>query len=137
MTMNSGLPGQASEPTAATGELSPNIAAALSYFFGLLGGVIFILISKDRFVRFHAFQSLLLVGVWVALWIATVFVQMLLSVSSVLSLLGALVTLFVWLGLAMGGFVLWLVLIVSAYQGKRLRLPVIGNLAEQLAVQKM
>src|ERR1043165_205822 len=59
-------------PSAGAG-LEPNLAGALSYLFGFITGIIFLAIepyNKDRFVRFHAFQSIFFSVAWIAAYIA-------------------------------------------------------------------
>ena len=108
---------------AGTSGLQENVAGLLCYLLGWLTGIIFLLIDKRPFVRFHAAQSIVVFGV---LFI----IRMILSFGilgtglygfglwSMISLLVSLVTL-----------VAWIVLMVMAYQGKMskyrspLRLP--------------
>src|SRR3569833_1979309 len=53
------MSGPATSTTTSTG-LAPNVAGALSYLFGIITGVIFIVLEKEnQFVRFHAMQSIL------------------------------------------------------------------------------
>jgi len=94
--------------------MKSNVAAALSYFLGFFTGVIFYLASKgNKFVRFNAVQSICLsIG---AIVIGTVF-----------SGVPTLATI-----LNIGIFILWIVLMIRAGQGKYLRLPLIGNFAEK------
>jgi len=93
--------------------LPRNTAAALSYGLGWLTGIVFLLIEKDSFVRFHAMQSVITFGI----------LNLVIFVPLVGWLLSPLI------GIA--GFVLWLVLIYKAYQGEEFKLPVIGELAEK------
>ncbi|MCX7921688.1 MAG: DUF4870 domain-containing protein [Clostridia bacterium] len=98
--------------------LNENVAALLSYLFAAVGGLVFILIEKEnRFVRFHAMQSLLTFG---GLWIASIVARF---VPGLGGLLGVLI------GLAQ--FVLWIVCMVKAYKGEWFKLPVVGDIAEQ------
>jgi uncharacterized membrane protein len=121
-------------PVAGSSGMAPNVAGALSYIFGVLSGVIFLVIERDRFVRFHAFQSILFSAAWVGLWIALTIVSTVLSVLPLAGyLIGLLISVLVWAGLALGGLALWLVLIVMAAQGRRWKLPVIGDMAERMA----
>lgn len=92
--------------------LQENVEGLLCYLGGWITGLIFFLIEKDsKFVRFHAVQSI--------------------GVSVVLMILGfiPIVNLFVWIL----GLVLWILLMVKAYQGKMFKLPVIGDFAEKQA----
>src|SRR5271157_4445420 len=63
----------ATTPGVSTSGLSENAAAALCYLLGLITGIIFLVLepySKNKLIRFHAFQSIFLhVGV-IIIWIA-------------------------------------------------------------------
>lgn len=93
--------------------LPRNTAAALSYVLGWLSGIVFLLIEKDKFVRFHAMQSIVVFGILSVLYYFP-FVWFLRPI--------------IWLV----GLALWLVLIFKAYQGEEFKLPVIGDLAGKL-----
>ncbi len=93
--------------------LPKNTAAALSYLLGWLTGIIFLLIEKDPFVRFHAMQSVILFGA--------------LTLISMIPIVGWILSPFIILG----GFILWLVLLYQAYQGKQIELPFVGKLAKR------
>ena len=57
-------------PTSPVGTgLAPNVAGALSYVLGLVTGILFVLLERDRFVRFHAFQSILVSVAWIVFWV--------------------------------------------------------------------
>ena len=114
--------------------LSPNAAGALSYFLGPITGVIFVLLEKnDRFVRFHAFQSILLSGAWIAFWVAFDVVSIILGQIPLLGLLALIFGLLLSVVLGLGGLILWIALMISAYQGKSWKLPIIGVMAERYA----
>lgn len=93
--------------------LPKNTAAALSYVLGWLTGIVFLLIEKDPFVRFHAMQSIITFGALTVLAMVPV-------VGWVLSPLVMIV-----------GFCLWLVLIYKAYQGEEFKLPWVGEFAKK------
>jgi uncharacterized membrane protein len=100
-------------------------AAALAYLT-LVPGVVLLflpLYRKSRFVRFHAWQSVLLWGFFAVFTIASLFLSNVAAAMYFL-LLGVLVS------LAM--FFLWIVLTVKAWQGERFELPLLGMLAERL-----
>ncbi len=99
--------------------LQPNVAALLSYLAGFVTGIIFFVIEKDnKFVRFHAFQSLVLFG---GLFV----VQMVLVFTIVLIILVPI--------LNIATLILWVVLMIKAYNGEMFKLPVIGDMAEKNA----
>jgi len=97
--------------------LNKETAAALSYVLGPLTGVLFFLIEKDPYVRFHAMQSIVVFGVLMIL-------QSLFAATVVLIQLAPLVVLL--------EFGLWLVLIYKAWQGEKWSVPVLGELSQQL-----
>jgi len=94
--------------------LPKNTAAALSYVLGWVTGLIFLLIEKDSFVRFHAAQSIVVFGI--------------LTVIVLIPGIGWVIAPLAWIV----GFVLWLVLIFKAYQGEEFKLPWVGNVAKKL-----
>lgn len=100
----------------ATG-LSKNTAGALSYVLGPVTGVVFLVLEKDAFVRFHAMQSIV---VFVTLFI----LQSLFGLTVILAVFIPLVSLL--------GFVLWLLLIYKAWQGEEWEVPVLGKYVRQL-----
>ena len=115
-----------STPPSATSApgLTENVAGALCYLLGLLTGIIFLVITpynQNKTVRFHAFQSIffnLAVIVFYIVWGL---------ISLIMHGLGFF--LYPLFGLVIFG--LWLYLMFSAYSNKKLKLPVIGDLAEK------
>lgn len=106
----------ASAPQSATG-LKKETAAALSYVIGPVTGLIFLLLEKDSFVRFHAMQSIV--------FSLTAFVlNSLLGISVILTPLVPLVVLL--------EFALWLVLIFKASQGEKWEIPYLGQFVYRL-----
>jgi uncharacterized membrane protein len=119
--------------TANTG-LNANTAGALAYLAGVITGILFLVIDpykSDRFVRFHAFQSIFFNVAWIALWIAWMIVGLVLG--AVTKGFFFILQVPIDLLLMVGGFALWAFLMFSAYQGKTMRLPVIGALAAKQA----
>jgi len=95
--------------------LDENVAGLLCYVLGWISGTIFILIeTENKFVRFHAMQSIIVFGILTVAGIILGFVPY----------IG-------WLVPAVS-FILWVVLMVKAYQGAKYKLPWAGNLAEKL-----
>lgn len=98
--------------------LDENLVGLLCYLFGFITGIIFLLIEKDnRFVRFHALQSIF---TFAAIFVVSI-------VINVIPLLGLLISIL----LMPLSLVLWVVLMVQAYQGKWFKLPLIGELVEK------
>ena len=107
-----------------TTSLEPNVAGLLCYLVGWITGLVFILIEKEnKFVRFHAMQSIVTFGAFTVLWIPF----------SILSQMDILRVLFGILQAVTGilAFVLWIVLMIKAYQGERYKLPIAGDIAEK------
>ena len=103
--------------------LEANVAGLLCYVLGWVSGLVFILIEKDnKFVRFHAMQSIIVFGILhaamhVLSWIPIIG-------GALLGLIGLL------------SFILWIVLMVKAVQGTTYKLPWAGNLAEKWTGEK-
>jgi len=114
--------------------LTPNVAGALAYLAGAITGILFLVIDPfkaDRFVRFHAFQSIFFNLAWIAFWIVwMIFGVMLGAISHGLFFI---IQLPINLLITVGGFCLWAYLMYSAYQGKTFQLPVIGAMAASQA----
>lgn len=116
-------------PPAAGGDtgLAENVAGLLSYLAGWITGLIFFLIDKRPFVRFHAAQSMILFGgLMVLYWVLTFMVPFLglgaLAVWGMVSIL-------LWLLMV----VLWIVCMIKAYQGQRFRVPLVADIADSIA----
>lgn len=98
--------------------LQPNVAALLSYLAGFITGIIFYLIEKEnKFVRFHAMQSILTFG---GLFI----LQMILAFIPVIGWILIPV-------ISIASLILWIVLMIKAYQGEEFKLPIIADIAEK------
>ncbi|RLE09276.1 hypothetical protein DRJ00_04610 [Candidatus Aerophobetes bacterium] len=99
--------------------LKENVVGALCYVLGWITGIVFLIVEKkNRFVRFHAMQSLvtflsLSVIRWIFRWIPFV---------------GRGISVLIWIL----SLILWLVLMIKAYQGEMYKLPIIGDFAEGL-----
>ena len=103
----------------ATG-LKKNTAGALTYVLGPITGVIFLILEKDKFVRFHAMQSIV---TFVVLFV----LQWVLGLTIILLILVPLVGII--------SFILWLVLIYKAWQGEEWEVPVLGKIARNMAAK--
>lgn len=97
--------------------LKKTTAGALAYVLGPVTGIIFLVIEKDPFVRFHAMQSTV---VFVALFV----LQWVLGITIILFPLAALI--------GIVSFVLWIILIYKAWQGEEWEVPVLGKVARNL-----
>jgi uncharacterized membrane protein len=114
--------------------LPSNGAAALAYLVGFITGIIFLVVEpykRDRFVRFHAFQSILVSVVAVVLF------ALLRAITGALVAvrLGILASPFfmLWSLLELAFFLLWLLMMHKAYNNERFILPIVGPLAAKQA----
>lgn len=117
-------------PVTSTSGLAPNLAGALAYVLGAITGVVLLVIEKEnRFVRFHAAQS-------IAITLVLIVVNIGISIASTALLfvpvLGWIVAFLVSVGLALATFVLWVVLMWRAYQGREWEVPFAGGLARKI-----
>jgi uncharacterized membrane protein len=112
------------------GVLPENVAGALAYLT-FIPALVFLLLepyNRNRFVRFHSFQCLLLWGAAIVLGVALKIVGLILLIIPVL---GHLLFFLISVVVGLAGFVIWLVLVVKALQGEAFKLPVVGDFAEQ------
>ena len=116
----------------ASAGMSDSTASGLCYLVGLITGILFLVLepyNKNRAIRFHAFQSIFLNVAYIVAWIAVTIVISVLS--AVVHMFGLLFFLTPLIGLAF--FVLWLYVMITAFQGKAVSLPIIGPLAQKQA----
>ena len=110
--------------------LTMNLAAALSYSLGLITGILFLVLEpwkSNRFVRFHAMQSVLFCVACIVVsivWAIAVGIIVDLTGFWILAIDVPLRLLF-----GLGLFLLWLYLMFQAYSQREFRLPWIGNIA--------
>jgi uncharacterized membrane protein len=110
--------------------LAPNVAGALAYVLGAITGVIFFVIEKEnRFVRFHAAQS---IAVTVVLIVISIGLSVLSSALVFVPLLGLIVAFLLSVGLFFATFVLWVLLMWRAYQGREWEAPIAGGIARKM-----
>jgi uncharacterized membrane protein len=98
--------------------LEANVASGLSYVLTIITGAIFLVIDRRPEVRFHAMQAILFGVAW-----------------ALVGILRRVLTFFpfdvlLWLAW-LAGLVLWVVLMIQAFQGRHFKLPYIGDLAER------
>jgi len=113
--------------------LEPKIAGLLCYVpccIGLIFSVVAAIVEKQsRFVRFHAFQSLLIHGAFVIVWIAIWAIQAALAVVG-LGAVAFLIMLVSWVFL-FAIFAVAIFMMIKANAGEEFELPVIGPMARQ------
>jgi len=107
--------------------LEDNVAGALAYVT-IIPAIVFLVLepyNKRRFIRFHSFQCIFFAIAWTVLWICLSFIVH-------IPFLGW-ATVLIWPLVSLAGFVIWLILVLKAYQGQMFKLPVIGDMAEKQA----
>jgi uncharacterized membrane protein len=111
--------GEQPAPKTSTG-LQENVAGLLCYVLGWVTGIIFLILEKDnKFVRFHAIQSIVVFGAY-----------------TVLSIIFGWIPIVGWVlntVIGIAAFILWVILMVKAYQGNMYKLPVSGDIAAKQA----
>ena len=124
----------APQPGVASPGMTNNLAGALCYIAGFITGIVFLVLepyNKNRFVRFHAFQSIFFSVVCIVfsmVW-SWLFFSLLFTPGMGLWGLFSLV----WLVIRLGMFAAWIFLMYKAYNNEEFKLPVIGDLAAKQA----
>jgi uncharacterized membrane protein len=112
------------------GALLENVAGALAYFT-FVPAIVFLLLDpyrKNKFVRFHAVQCLV---VWLAAIVVALALRILGMVVFLIPILGPLLVVIVDVAVILAALLLWLVLMVKALQGERFALPWLGAVAHR------
>lgn len=112
----------------ATAGIDENVAGLLCYALGWVTGIIFLLIDKRPFVKFHAAQSIVVFGGLTVIRIALRAILWMPGTFVGYGMFGMLSGL-VWLA----GVVLWILLMVKAYQHELFKLPIAAPIAEGIA----
>jgi len=120
----------ASNPGTTQTGMAENVAGLLCYVLGWLTGLIFFFIDKRPYVRFHAAQSIVVFG---ALHLLSIILGI---------FFGMAILAHGWMGFSFGyavlkvvqlaALVLWILLMIKAYQGQRFRVPLAADLAESI-----
>ena len=117
--------------------LDGNVTALIGYIVGILALVLIFIEKDNRFVRFHAFQSVL----WAAAYIVTIIVLSIVGVVVAIlaqasgtlgTILGLLLTL-VWLAAVFGFLGGLIYAAIKAFGGNQAKLPIVGGMAEKWA----
>ena len=122
------------QPGTSAAPLADNVAGALAYVT-IIPAVIFLILAPyntRRFVRFHSFQCLGLAVAWVAVRIVLgIFIAMFWHMGFLLGFFAMAATIIMLVNLAL--LCIWILCIVKAYQGSMFKLPIIGQIADQMA----
>jgi uncharacterized membrane protein len=132
--------GAAAQPGGAVAEtlpasqsgLSENVAGLLCYVLGWVTGIIFFLIDKRPFVRFHAAQSMVTFG---GLHVLNIVLGIIFGAGMMFrggyGAFGMGAALYSLIGLV--SFILWILLMVKAYQHEKFEVPIAGGIAKSFS----
>jgi uncharacterized membrane protein len=107
----------APEPNKTSSGMQQNAAGLFCYLLWWVTGIIFLIIEKEnKFVRFHAWQSIFTFA-------AITIIQIILSF---IPIVGWILGIIIWVL----SVILWVVCMMKAYRGELFKLPIVGNIAE-------
>jgi uncharacterized membrane protein len=110
--------------------MDEKVAGLLCYVLGWITGLIFYFVDKRPYVRFHAAQSIVVFG---GLNVITIILGMFFGISLVTGgVAGFSMGLALYRLVDLVGLILWILLMIKAYQGQRFRVPVAADLAEKI-----
>lgn len=122
--------GSSESPTAGMDE---NVAGLLCYLFGWISGLIFLLIDKRPFVRFHGAQAIALniafFVVWIAFWIVTMILGF---ITALMHFPIGFLMIFLLPVIAIGFIAVAIFCMYKAYQHEKFKLPIIGDMVEKM-----
>jgi uncharacterized membrane protein len=112
--------------------MAENVAGLLCYVLGWVTGIIFFLIDKRPYVRFHAAQSIVVFG---GLHVINIVVGIIFGAGFMMmggwGSFGLGFVLYSLINLV--AFILWILLMVKAYQGEKFEVPVAAGIAKSFA----
>jgi len=125
-----GAPGAAVAAASSEG-IQENIAGLLCYLFGWISGLIFLLIDRRPFVRFHGAQAIAMniafCAIWIAFWIVTLLLGF---ITAMMKFPVGFLTIFLYPVVMIAFFITWIYCMYKAYQHEKFKLPIIGNIVE-------
>jgi uncharacterized membrane protein len=104
--------------------LQENVAGLLCYVLGWVTGLIFLLIDKRPWVKFHAAQSIVVFGGLTVLRIALAFMG---------GIFGGFFGWGIFALIGLVGVILWVLLMIKAYQHETFRVPIAADIADGIA----
>ena len=135
-TTASEAPGAAAAPPAPSAPAAPvandNVLGAVAYVT-IIPAIIFLLLepyNKNKFIRFHSLQCLLLAGSLIVLNTGNIILGLILGS---VPFVGWILSVGLSFAIMIGGLGAWIIALIKAYNGEEFRLPVIGNIAAQHA----
>jgi uncharacterized membrane protein len=128
-----GSPAAVATSDSPTAGMEENVAGLLCYLVGWITGLVFLLIDKRPFVRFHGAQSIALnitfVVCWILFWIVTAIVSFVLAL---MHLPIGFLMVFLTPVIGIGFLLIWIFCMYKAYQHEKFKLPIIGNIVEKM-----
>lgn len=128
----SGAPGGGFSPPPTSAPAAPvandNVLGAVAYVT-VIPAIIFLLLepyNKNRFIRFHALQCLLLAATWFVFWMANLVLAIPLTF---LSFVGTFIQMGLGFVIVVAMVIAWIMAVIKAYNGEEYRLPIIGDYA--------
>lgn len=110
--------------------LEDNIAGFLCYLAGIITGILFLLLKPDSsFVRFFAWQSIM-VSIFIS--VLGIIITIIDFIFAYIPIIGWIVGFFLTLIYSVGTLALWILLMITAYQGKEISIPLAGQIARHL-----
>ncbi len=123
---------KAATPNKSSTGLDENIAMVLCYVAGVVTGIVFYVIEKEnKNVKFAAMQSILVFGGLIVVMIACGIIGVFAGHIPVLGTIVHILLMIVNAVCGIGGFILWVLLLVKSFQGEVYKLPVVGEMAEK------
>jgi uncharacterized membrane protein len=116
--------------------LDGNITALIGYIFGIVALVLVFIEKDNKFVRFHALQSVLWFVVYIVSIIGLAIVGGIISVilaqiSGALATIASLLLMLLYLGLFFGFIGGLIFAAIKAFGNNEFKLPVVGNMAQK------
>ncbi len=131
---SSGASGGAVAQVGSGSGITDNIAGLLCYSpVALFADILFLVLepyNRNRFIRFHAFQSLFL---GISLIVLGFGLGIVVAILAVVPVVGWILDFLLWAGFVIGNLVLWVLMMVKAYKMEKFKLPIIGDMAEKQA----
>lgn len=117
----------------ATAGMEENIAGLLCYLFGWISGLIFLLIDKRPLIRFHGAQSIAFniafFAVWLVFWVVSMTLTVVTAAMHIpIGFLSFFLAPVIWIGF----IIIWIFLMYKAYNREKFKLPIIGNIVENM-----
>jgi uncharacterized membrane protein len=111
--------------------LSDNAVAAIAYIT-FVPAIVFLIMppyNASPFVRFHAWQSIFLNVAAVLFWIVVAIITAITMSMFFVPFAFLMLRLLIWLAWVL----VWILCVINAVNGKRFKLPILGQLAEKQA----